>query len=432
MLPASPTVFNTNNQAARISFPLDWAYDTPIPLVIQFKGIDAGGDAFQQAHMAAAANSIGYAFATSNMHGNSYGSPSALADAIGVYRHALNLAPISGVVLWGNSMGGTGALNALATGAFPDPLGIYLTDPVVSLRHRFDNGRAAQIITAYGLAADGSDYAAKTAGYDPNLRPATDFYGVPISIVASSADATVPLIEHGQRLCEKFSGLSPISLLDTADEGHNVASRFQIAHFQSFLISCVGSTAALPVQTTIAADNFDRADGTVLGSTSAGGLVWKSRGLFTLKGGALSSVAGITDMATIDTGTSDVIIEATIKQISSGAMSNGGGIIFRGNADDTGFWWFSTRKSSNEVGFDFYRMEANSPIRATTTAAGLVPRAGQRVKVTASGTTLTAYVDNVQVAQVIGASFNANQGRVGFYANASSTTHWDDLVVTRP
>ncbi|MDP9694971.1 UNVERIFIED_ORG: hypothetical protein J2X79_002539 [Arthrobacter globiformis] len=430
-LPISPTTFSANNQAARISFPLDWAHDTPIPLVIQFKGIDAGGDAFQEPHMAAAANSVGYAFATANMHGNSYGSPSAMADALATYRHALTLAPISGVVLWGNSMGGTGALNALTTGTFPDPLGVYLTDPVVSLRHRYDNGRSAQISSAYGLAFDGPDYAAKTAGYDPNLRAGTEFYGVPVSIVASSLDTTVPLAEHGQKLYDKLSGLSPVTLLDTADAGHNVASRFQIAHFKAFLIACVGSTAALPVQTTIAADNFDRANGTALGSTSTGSLAWKSRGLFTLNSGALSSVAGITDMATIDTGTPDFIVEATIKAITGGSTNNGGGIIIRGNSDDTGFWWFSTRKSSGEAGFDFYRMEANSPVRATTTAAGLVPLAGQRVKVIASGTTITAHVDNVQVAQVTGATFNATQGRVGFYANASATTYWDDLLVTR-
>ncbi|PTT69446.1 hypothetical protein DBR22_03825 [Arthrobacter sp. HMWF013] len=250
-LPTSPSLVTVNgDQAARIQWPARWNYSTPLPLVIQFKGTDAGGDKFYEASLPNAASELGVAIATANFHGNSYGSPSALADARALYEYALTKAPISGVILHGTSMGGLGALNAVTMGVFPDALGIFLSDPVVDLRQRYDagGGRDALIRTAYGIAPNSSDYAAKTAGYDPALRTAADFNGVPIFIVGSSNDNVVPLALHGQKLKDKLNGFSKATLLDTHVFGHSGGPSFPVPEFKLFLLEVTGGPLALPEQ----------------------------------------------------------------------------------------------------------------------------------------------------------------------------------------
>lgn len=212
----------STGQASRIEFP---AGVRTAPLVIQFKGLGQYGDGFQVPVMAAAAKAAGWAVATSNFHGDGYGSPTVMADVRALLAQAAAAgATFPRIVLWGNSMGGVGALNALLTKTVKVS-GVYLTDPVVSLRHRYDNGRAGQITAAYGIAADGSDYDARTAGYDPAIRRMANFPLVPYRVVASKMDALVPMAAHGSVLLSKL-GSNRVKLLDIGTTGHNTADRF--------------------------------------------------------------------------------------------------------------------------------------------------------------------------------------------------------------
>lgn len=243
-LPANPTDFTANGEAARLTFPSRYSDATPVPLVIQFEGMSDRSIEPRWAYKLAV-QEAGALYGKCNFHGDSYGSPSAMADARALYEYALRLAPISGVILSGNSMGGIAALNALHTGTIPNVLGVYLTDPTYDLRQRYDNGRAPEIKAAYGLAADGSDYATKTAGYDPALAPVADFRGVPIKMIASSGDTSVPLALHGQKLKERLAGANKVELIDTGTAGHNTDDRFSATEFVKFITAACGGSTGL-------------------------------------------------------------------------------------------------------------------------------------------------------------------------------------------
>ena len=66
-----------------------------------------------------------------------------------------------------------------------------IVDAAVNLRHAFDNGYAGQIRAAYGIAVDGSDYAALTAGHDAVLRDPDDYDGQRFFVSASPADVNI-------------------------------------------------------------------------------------------------------------------------------------------------------------------------------------------------------------------------------------------------
>jgi len=243
-LPANPTSFTANGEAARLTFPTRYSNATPVPLIIQFEGVADRSLDPRSAYLEPV-KEAGALYGKCNFHGDSYGSPNAMADARALYEYALRIAPISGVILMGNSMGGAGALNALTTGTIPNVLGVYLTDPVTDLRQRYDNGRMTEIKTAYGIAADGSDYAAKTAGHDPALAPIESFRGVPIKAVHSSTDASVPMALHVTKLFERLGTANDTELINTGVGTHNSGDRFIPAELVEFITKVSGGTVGL-------------------------------------------------------------------------------------------------------------------------------------------------------------------------------------------
>lgn len=233
-LPTSPiSATPTSGQSGRLTLPATYTDATPLVLAICFEGVgDQGLDVRTQY---AGIQDSGVVWARCTFHGDSYGSPQAMADARALYLQACEVLPIGGVILVGNSMGGIAALNALTPGTIPGVLGVYLTDPTFDLRQRYDNGRASEIRAAYGIAADGSDYAAKTAGYDPALRSPADFKGVPIWSTYSTLDTSVPASSHTLTMDEHLQATNTLNLLDTQEAGHNTSSRFQVARLQAFI-----------------------------------------------------------------------------------------------------------------------------------------------------------------------------------------------------
>jgi len=234
-LPANPYNFSTatGNQASRIYLPRQYSDATPLLLCIVFEGVGDGGLFIRDQYRPLL--DMGVAYAVSNMHGNSYGSPDAMTDAMELYHEACKVAPIGGVVLIGNSMGGIGACNALQRNVIPGVLGVYLTDPAFNLRQRWDSGRDGLIKAAYGIAADGSDYAEKTAGFDPNLADWSRFKSVPISIVASTNDQVVQYAYNTGALIEKLSTHNDLDVLTLTSPGHNIADRFIGERLVSFI-----------------------------------------------------------------------------------------------------------------------------------------------------------------------------------------------------
>lgn len=242
--PSPTTAVTANGQRAVIYLPLTLDRAVPIPLVIHFHGADANATTeVQWQPMWEAAQASGFAVATCDFHGNAYGSPTVMADARAVLDVVLKIAPINGLLLSGESMGGISALNALTRKALPNVLGAYLSQPIVSLRHRYDNGRGPEIRASYGISPDGSDYATKTAGYDPDLEPGSRFGGVPLYITSSTSDSVAlknPFIDN---LMARVSGYSPITFAP-ASGGHGDPSHFIPGNYVSFFRECAAGLVA--------------------------------------------------------------------------------------------------------------------------------------------------------------------------------------------
>lgn len=231
----------TNQQNARLTFPTPYQQDDLMLLVIYFGGVGSGPTLTPPPEYAAA-NNDGIIWARCNFEGDHYGSPKCMQDVAEVYEQACKRAPVGGVVLLGNSMGGMGALNALLTKAVPGVLGLYLTDPVCNLWDRYNSNRQGLIQTAYGIASNGSNYSTQTAGYDPVLRHWSDFRGVPVYCIASSGDDQVPMATNAQQLYDTFSAHLDFTLIDKGTAGHNAADRFDSEALRAFLRKCASGS----------------------------------------------------------------------------------------------------------------------------------------------------------------------------------------------
>lgn len=440
---ADPYIFTTTTaQSTRIDFPTGWNKNTAVPLVIQSRGVDydVGGNTFEQSAMATAALNAGWAFATSAFHGNSYGSPAALADLTALVAEARRVATIGPIVLWGNSMGGMLALNAITNGVLV-PAGVYLTDAVVDLRNRYDNGRATTIQAAYGIASDGSDYAAKTAGYDPALRPAGDFGPSTLHYreVASSGDTQVVLSAHGSILLGKV-GADRMSILDTSDAGHNTAARFIPSDFTAFLTSVLTGVYAPP----LVADNFSVAGNLPGSTTTAGGKTWtavqasngttvaatelvKSSGTVGTKTGGVTA----TTVAYVDTGATSYTVETTLSALNAAVASRGGGLAVRVGSNGF-FFWLNTRVNSTTQGYAIYKQQTGTATLVTgQQSTTIIPTAGDRLKAVVTPTTLAFYVNGVQIGTTITDSLNSTSSGAGIFWNATSADNrYDDFART--
>lgn len=233
---ATPQNFSTATyaQSARLNLINNYNGNEGLLLCLYFGGVNSNtdltppGDYFNMI-------AEGVIFARCNYHGNHYGQPQAIQDAIDVYNYACSILPISGVLLLGNSMGAMLALNCLTTGAIPGVVGLYLTDPVANLGDRYNSERQAMIQAAYGINADGSNYSTQTAGYDPILRNWSDYRGLPIYCVASTGDTLVPFATNAKMLSDKLSAHNDFTLIDMGTPGHNSADRFDIARLRAFV-----------------------------------------------------------------------------------------------------------------------------------------------------------------------------------------------------
>lgn len=212
-VPTGTADVTANGQAARITWPAPgtWDYLSPVPVLLHFGGV---GDTSLDAYEAWAADvaAAGIVVARCLFHGDSYGSQNAMDDAVALVNHVLERAPVSGIIAYGHSMGGVAALNTLTTGDLPTVMGVIITDGAVSLRQRWDAGRQTEITAAYGITP-ANPYEVATKGFDPMLEPAGKFRGMPIGIVGSDADTSVPFSAHGRALAAKLSGSNPVTMV---------------------------------------------------------------------------------------------------------------------------------------------------------------------------------------------------------------------------
>lgn len=316
-----------NAQPARLTFQTPYSGDGPLLLCMYFGGIDDAALAPREEY--APVLRQGVIWARCRFSGNSYGSPAAMQDARDVYERACQLAPVGGVVLVGHSMGALAALNAATTGAVPGVLGVYLTDPVVSLAERFAGGRRELIRQAYGIAADGSDYATRTAGHDPALQPWPAFRGVPIHCIASTGDTMVPYEMHAELLRDKLQAHNDITLVTRTSAGHGAPDRFSAELLSEFLRKVArGAIIEAPPEPApiITSDSFART-GALFGSATdvyAGGepRTWggTAGNNITTESGRLTIGSTAVFSQCVDTGTADVDLRFVLIQGPAAAI----------------------------------------------------------------------------------------------------------------
>jgi len=134
----------------------------------------------------------GWIVASPFAHGNSWGNDVCIADYVRVHAWStLNLSTTK-TLLHGQSMGGLNLVNVLSRNAIPDVLAFVSIDGALNLATAFAAAAYKSAIrAAYGIAADGSDYAALTAGHDGVLLPPSSFDGTRILLEASPADTSI-------------------------------------------------------------------------------------------------------------------------------------------------------------------------------------------------------------------------------------------------
>lgn len=195
------TVHNTvvNSKKIKVTLPPNYDARIPSPVMIYFHGASGNehqfADAASQKAVLTAALAAGYIVvsACDNVYASGFGADAAIECYVLAYQWARDNFNIGPVVFHVNSMGGIESLVTLAQRRIPGVVAWAGTSPTSNLGTAYANATfTASIQGAYGIAGDGSDYAAKTAGHDPMLLDADVFRGLPMMFLHATDDAVIP------------------------------------------------------------------------------------------------------------------------------------------------------------------------------------------------------------------------------------------------
>jgi hypothetical protein len=180
----------------------------------------------------------GYLMASSTAAGNNWGNQAGLDAYAALEAYiATNYAPTA-TAIFSQSMGGCTGLLTASQGGYAGWFGIY---PVCSLADMFDGNAgsfAADIRTAYGIAANGSDYSTKTAGFDPALLSSSLFDRLPMRFWASAGDTVVNKAANTDAMRAVVAGSMAESDLTVCTGDHGDASHFVPQEVSDFLARC--------------------------------------------------------------------------------------------------------------------------------------------------------------------------------------------------
>lgn len=213
------TVQWTTVNGARVRVQLPKGYDSrrPSPMVIMHHGYTSDETHWQNNSngeaVASAFVNAGYITlsAANNSNINTWGSDAGIAAYKTAYDWARARFNIGPIVAYGNSMGGLESLLVIARKAIPGIVAWIGTVPVSSLATAHAKSDfTGSLRTAYGIASDGSDYDAKTAGHDPVFMPPAAFRGLPVWALVATDDTAVPPGGH-------FDLLQPILAVHAAE-----------------------------------------------------------------------------------------------------------------------------------------------------------------------------------------------------------------------
>lgn len=151
------------------------------------------GNADGRGQVGARALDEGYTIAF--VDGDNWGNPASVATKVSLIARARVVDPsLTKILLHGHSMGGL-SLNTIVHGGIAGIKGWMGTDPVQSLLSLYNTGFTG-VYSAYDVAVDGSDFAAKTAGYDPIHDAGSAFAGLFMRWYSSPDDVAVIKTEN--------------------------------------------------------------------------------------------------------------------------------------------------------------------------------------------------------------------------------------------
>lgn len=143
------------------------------------------------------------------------------------------------VAMIGSSMGGLATMLAFADGRI-SLRGAALYSAVLNLRHQYDTNSfmARGIRAAYGIAEDGADYDAKTAGHDPILRPPSNFAGYRFRFYSAPDDTFVSHVVNTEAMSALIGGLATESGVVQLAGGHSANLKITVTDLLAFLRRC--------------------------------------------------------------------------------------------------------------------------------------------------------------------------------------------------
>jgi len=143
------------------------------------------------------------------------------------------------VAMIGSSMGGLATMLAFADGRIP-LRGAALYSAVLNLRHQYDTNpfMARGIRAAYGIADDGSDYNAKTAGHDPILRPPANYAGYRFRFYSAPDDTLVTHEDNTEAMSALIGGLATEAGVVPLTGGHDANVQVSTGDLIAFLRRC--------------------------------------------------------------------------------------------------------------------------------------------------------------------------------------------------
>lgn len=172
---------------------------------------------------------------------SSWGNAAARTSYRESFDHVAANLDIGEVVVHGSSMGGLVAywlyINEPTISA--KAVGLIIASGTTDLEARIGAPPGdGSIRNAFGLAADGSDWAAKMSGYDPMKYPLEVWRGKKVLQLYGTDDTTVPGAIHGQAWLDKYSSVCAVADRDVrvgGDHSNTNGSWLQTSAFTAFL-----------------------------------------------------------------------------------------------------------------------------------------------------------------------------------------------------
>lgn len=171
----------------------------------------------------------GFIVASAMAHDRAWANNAALTDIVNVHAWVNAIWPVRDTLLHGESMGGLTMLVLASKDMIPTIRAVASIDGALNMRHAYDNTAQAygsQIRAAYGIAADGSDYAAKTAGHDAVLLDMTTFNGLHLFIEGSPNDVHIPKAQNADVFVANLGANAEVLATRTGTGTHVTAENF--------------------------------------------------------------------------------------------------------------------------------------------------------------------------------------------------------------